>query len=143
MTTVNPFLFSKSRISKTKTASVCAPTDPVFLVSPTKRQGWNAGGRTVPEGMFGFSKKMPAIGLDVNHQPAPPKNKSYSRNQSLGSLSPPTPFCSFVHLRCQPRVVGRPVVPCLREGPPFTTAALLGLIFFNKKKTKKRYRPSG
>ena len=59
MTTVIHFPFSK-----TKHASVCAPTDPVLLASPTNRQGWNAGGRTVPEHMFEFSKKMPAIGAD-------------------------------------------------------------------------------
>ena len=59
MTTVNLSLFSK-----TKTASVCAPTDPVLPASPTQRQGWSAGGRTVPEHMFEHSKKMPAHGFD-------------------------------------------------------------------------------
>ena len=51
-------------LSNTKLASVCVPTDPLLPASPTKRQGWSAGARTIPEHMFEYSTKMPAVGAD-------------------------------------------------------------------------------
>ena len=62
MTTVNPFLSSHL-----KSASVCAPTDPVSPASPG-RKGWNAGARQLPAHMFRFSTKMPACGFDSDSQ---------------------------------------------------------------------------
>ena len=62
MTTVNPFLSSHL-----KSASVCAPTDPVSPASPG-RKGWNAGARQLPAHTFRFSTKMPACGFDSDSQ---------------------------------------------------------------------------
>ena len=53
--------------SKTKSASVCAPTDTVTPPSPG-RKGWSAGAHELPEQAFRFSKKMPPTGFDGDSQ---------------------------------------------------------------------------